>query len=85
MCEVGALIHPDVRAVDALARLQLTAKRLGYRLELMDACEELQDLLHLTGLGEVFARLTLEPRGQPEEWEQRPGVEEEGDPADPIP
>ena len=53
-CDVGALAEPDVVTIDGLARLQLTAKRLGYRVELQRACGELEDLLVLTGLGDVL-------------------------------
>lgn len=53
-CDVGALAEPDVVTIDGLARLQLTARRLGYRVELQGACGELEDLLVLTGLGDVL-------------------------------
>jgi len=60
--------------VDALARLQLAARRGGYRVELAAAPEELVELVELAGLGEV---LGVEPRRQPEQREERLGVEEE--------
>jgi hypothetical protein len=85
LCDVGALVDPDAEVVDALARLQLTARRLGRQIRLLHACDELQDLLALMGLGDVLplcAELTLEPRGQPEQREQARGVEEEADPDD---
>jgi ABC-type transporter Mla MlaB component len=53
-CDVRALAEPDAVTVDALARLQLTAGRLGYRVELRQACEELVELLVLTGLHDVL-------------------------------
>ena len=53
-CDVGAIAEPDVVTIDGLARLQLTARRLGYRVELQGACGELEDLLVLTGLGDVL-------------------------------
>ena len=53
-CDVGALAEPDVVTIDGLARLQLTARRLGYRVELRRACGELEELLVLTGLGDVL-------------------------------
>ena len=53
-CDVGALAEPDVVTIDGLARLQLTARRLGYRVELQRACGELEDLLVLTGLSDVL-------------------------------
>jgi hypothetical protein len=70
-----------IGTVDALARLQLAARRLGLRLRLRDASPELQELVCFAGLAEA---LGLEAGGQPEEREQRVGVEKErefGDPA----
>ncbi|MGH2573964.1 MAG: STAS domain-containing protein [Actinomycetota bacterium] len=87
ICDVGGLVDPDAGSVDALARLQLTARRLGREVRLHQACGELQELLALMGLSEVLppcAELPLEPRWQAEEREQAPGVQEEGDPADPA-
>jgi ABC-type transporter Mla MlaB component len=87
ICDVGALVDPDAVMVDALTRLQLTARRLGRRVRLRDACGELQGLLALMGLGDVLplgASSGAEPRGQAEEREQPRGVQEEADPADPA-
>src|SRR5215470_12350514 len=55
VCDVGALVEPDVAAVDALARLQLAARRSGCRIDLQGVAPELEDLLELMGLAEVFA------------------------------
>jgi ABC-type transporter Mla MlaB component len=87
VCDVGALADPDAVTVDALTRLQLSARRVGRRVELRHACGELQDLLVFMGLEDVLPCDTpsgVEPRGQAEEGEQARGVEEEGDPGDPI-
>ena len=87
LCDVGALIDPDLATVDALARLQLTARRLGYGIRLLGARGELLELLALCGLDEVVSlpeALPLEPRGQAEQREPSPRVEEEGDPGDPV-
>ncbi len=87
VCDVGTLVDPDAVTVDALARLQLTARRLGRLVRLRDACVELQELIALMGLGEVLpcdARSGLEPRGQAEEREQACGVQEEADSGDPT-
>ena len=65
---------PEVVTVDALARLQLGARRSGVELRLHHASRELLELLAFVGLREV---LRLEPGGQPEEREERLGVEEE--------
>jgi hypothetical protein len=62
--------------VDALARLQLAARRCGCRVEVTSAPNDVVELIELAGLGGV---LGLEPRRQPEEREERVGVEEEGE------
>jgi ABC-type transporter Mla MlaB component len=87
VCDVSALVDPDAVSVEALARLQLTARRLGRRIRLRHACGELKELLSLMGLREVLGLVPesgLEPKGQAEEREQRLGIQEEGDPADPA-
>ncbi|HEY4397401.1 MAG TPA: STAS domain-containing protein [Acidimicrobiia bacterium] len=84
-CDVAALAHPDAAAVDALARLQLTARRLGRSIRLRNARVELCDLLALTGLrGElpVCPSLLAQPQRQPEHREEL-RIDEEVDPADP--
>ncbi|MET9373198.1 STAS domain-containing protein [Streptomyces sp. NPDC002992] len=53
ICDVGGLAHADLAAVDALARLKLTAGRLGHRLRLRGAGAELRALLDLVGLADV--------------------------------
>ena len=71
----------DVALVDALARLQLEAQRCGLTIVLLDAPDDLVELIDLAGLAEV---LPLVLQRQPEEREQRRRVEEErelGDPA----
>jgi ABC-type transporter Mla MlaB component len=87
VCDVGALTDLDAVAVDALARLQLTARRLRRSIRLRHACAELRELLALMGLGDAVplcAGLPFEPGGQAEQREQAGGVEEETDPADPT-
>ena len=56
VCDVRGLEDPDVIALDALARLQLTVKRLGCMLRLRGTNPDLQDLLELSGLSEVVGR-----------------------------
>jgi hypothetical protein len=73
-CDVGELAHPDAGTIDTLARLALTARRLGFELRLHRASEELVELLAFTGLSDA---LGVEPRGQTEEGKQRLGVQEE--------
>jgi ABC-type transporter Mla MlaB component len=84
VCDVGGM-HPDAATLDVLARLQLTAHRLGCQIQLRRARDELQGLLALTGLSEVLpvvGALRLEPSGKAEERKQARGVEEEADPGD---
>lgn len=83
MCDVGALADPDAVAVDALARLQLTAKRCGGEVRLSGACQELRRLLALMGMQDVV-QLALEPRWKAEHRKQRGAVEKECDPGDPT-
>jgi hypothetical protein len=87
LCDVGPLVDPDLAAIDALARLQLTARRLGCRIRLRGACGHLRELLGLSGLDDVVPLsegLRPEPSGQAEEREPSLGVEEEGDAGDPV-
>lgn len=48
---VDAFVRPDLAAVDALARLRLTARRQGCELVVKGAGRELLDLLDAVGLG----------------------------------
>jgi ABC-type transporter Mla MlaB component len=87
VCDVGALVEPDAVTVDALVRLQLTARRFGCQVRLNHASAELQELLALVGLCDVVplcGRLPLGARGKAEERKQARGVEEEADPGDPT-
>ena len=49
-CDVSRITEPDERALDALARLQLSARRLGATIHLRNACPALVDLIELAGL-----------------------------------
>ena len=80
--DVGELVHPDAAAIDAVARLQLTAKRLGRPLRFKNASCELAQLLDFCGLCAAVPALVLEPVGQSEKREEVLGVEEEADPGD---
>jgi ABC-type transporter Mla MlaB component len=66
----------DVSTIDALARLQLNAQRIGQMIRLHNASTELRQLIEFAGLSEV---LRVEPRGQTEQREEPLGVEEEGE------
>jgi STAS domain len=81
--DVSAFV-PDVLTIDALSRLQLSARRHGRRLRLRNASDELQNLIDLVGLGEVLGVCGVEPRRQPEQREQRGGVQEEREFDDPA-
>lgn len=59
----------DLGTVDALARLRLAGKRLGFEVRITPT-EELVELFELAGLVEVL--------WEPEEREEPLGVEEEG-------
>jgi ABC-type transporter Mla MlaB component len=86
-CDVSAITRPDIATVEALVRLRLTARWLGCDLRIRGAGHRLDELLALTGLGDVLlsrAGVVVEPRGQPEQGEEPLGVEERVDPADPA-
>jgi hypothetical protein len=77
--DAGAL-EPDATTVDVLARVQLAARRVGLEARLRDASVELLDLIAFAGLTGV---LRVELERQPEEREQRLGLEEERELDDP--
>ncbi|WP_326598473.1 hypothetical protein [Streptomyces sp. NBC_01803] len=78
--DVSALVAPpgggasNAVVVEALARMRLTAKRLGCRVQFLNVGGGLQGLLGWLGLGEMG--------GQPEEREEARGVQERVDPGD---
>ena len=80
-CDVAAVADPDLATVEALARVELTAMRTGGGICLRGASVELLELLALCGLP---FELVLEAEGQAEQREEARGVEEEGDPTDPV-
>ena len=53
LCDV-ATVEPDAVTVEALARLQLAARRLGRSVRLRNASPELLDLVALMGLEDVL-------------------------------
>ncbi|HEV7806181.1 MAG TPA: hypothetical protein VGO80_10195 [Solirubrobacteraceae bacterium] len=77
VCDVRSLAA-DARTVDALARLQLAARRLGCRIRLHRASPELDALLSFLGLAEVIGSAGGRRR-QAEQREQPRGVEERVD------
>jgi ABC-type transporter Mla MlaB component len=83
-CNVGDVLLPDAVVVEALARLQLTARRRGSKVRLRDASPELCDLLEFMGLNEVLlGNGSVRSGRQAEEREEGGRVEEEADPGDP--
>jgi ABC-type transporter Mla MlaB component len=50
VCDVRAVVDPDAVTIDALARLRLTAKRMGLKVTIRHASHQLRDLLRFTGL-----------------------------------
>jgi ABC-type transporter Mla MlaB component len=54
VCEVEG-VEPNAATVDALCRLQLAARRLGIRISLRGASQELRELIEFMGLEDVFA------------------------------
>jgi ABC-type transporter Mla MlaB component len=86
VCDVRAVV-PDAASVDALARLQLTARRLGCRIRLEHVSRELGQLLGFCGLSDVLARAAgsaVQAQRQPEEREHPGRVEEGVDRHDPA-
>lgn len=82
VCDLRGATSPTCDTVEALARLRLLARRHGCGFHVLQPRDELRDLLALLGLEEV---LLLEPGREAEQGEERPGVEEEGEAADPPP
>jgi ABC-type transporter Mla MlaB component len=85
LCDVDHLVEPDLVTIDALARLQLAARRMGCGVRLRDAPEELHGLIAFVGLDGVIssAELRLEARRQTEQREEPLRVEEERELDDP--
>lgn len=79
--DVTGLEGIDLRAVEAVARAALVIRRCGADTRVEGAGLELAGLLRLCGLAEA---LGLELGRQPEHREVAGGVQEEGDPRDPI-
>ena len=63
LCDVTG-IDPDAVTVDALARLQLAAQRLGRRVQLGNASDDLLELVAFMGLEDVV-QVNGPDRGRP--------------------
>ena len=57
-CDIRAL-PADATTIEALARLQLTARRLGRRIRLLQPCPDLDRLVAFVGLADVLPCHTL--------------------------
>jgi hypothetical protein len=87
LCDMSA-VPTDAVLVEALARLQLTARRLGAQLRVRGASCALQQLLAFCGLTGVLpldAALRVEVIRQAEEREEPLGVQERVEPDDAVP
>ena len=82
-CDMAWLRRADLAVVDLVARLMLAARRGECELRISNAPAGLEELLALSGLDRL-PHLRVEVVQQPEQREQTLGVQEEGDPADPI-
>jgi anti-anti-sigma regulatory factor len=80
--DLGAVAAPDAVTVDAMARLALTAKRLGCEVQVCDVPRVLRELLDLSGLGGLGGS-PLEVQRQTEEWKDAFDIEEERELDDP--
>ncbi len=83
---LGGCACPDLDLVDHLARLQLTARRLGCEIRLVKAGPELRELLDLVGLTGVLVGPGGSDRrrqvGGEAEGAEQLGVEEAAQPGD---
>ena len=68
--DLSALVNPDANTIGALARVHLTARRVGGQFRLAGASKELIELVALVGLSEVLtSRSTLVGKGKPKQRE----------------
>jgi ABC-type transporter Mla MlaB component len=71
--DVSWLVPADLGAVDALARLQVTASRCGRSLQLHGACGGLPELLEFLGLVGVLQLCRCCDPSAGEPWASRDG------------
>jgi hypothetical protein len=82
-CDCTPMVEADLRTLDALARLRLTAARHGSTLVLRRAPPSLVELIAFAGLARIL-RLGVQVVRQAEHREEAGGVQEEGDAGDPV-
>ena len=81
-CDASAIVVPSPSELEALARLQMTARRLGATIELHNASSALTDLIAVAGLADVLVVAGpgddsgVEVKRETEEGEQL-GIDEE--------
>jgi ABC-type transporter Mla MlaB component len=61
-CDLSGVVEPDAVALDALARMQLTARRMGRTIRLRHVQPEMRALLALVGLTDVVPAWPDRPR-----------------------
>jgi hypothetical protein len=74
LCVEAGGLDADAVTLDLLARLQLTARRCGFELQLRGSSPELRELIAFAGLSAALPEgrrvgLRLEPGRQPEQRE----------------
>jgi hypothetical protein len=87
VCDVRGLREPELREVDLLARICLTAQRLGVAFHMVHAPPPLRELIGLVGLADVLAPTAdsgSEAVRQTEQREQAGSVEERVQADDPL-
>ena len=82
-CDMGLLPRADLAVVNLVARLLLAARRGDCEVRIVNPPDGLDELLALSGLDRL-PHLRVQMVRQAEQWEEALGVQEEGDPADPI-
>ena len=87
LVDVSRVRSPDIGYVDALARLQLGARRHGSRVRLVGPCPRLLELLALVGLEELLPAddgSSGDLHREAEHGEEPVDVEVGVDPGDPV-
>jgi ABC-type transporter Mla MlaB component len=92
VCDVGALANADEDTLNALAAIQLAARRAGASIRFVNANDRLRDLLELVGLADVLPCSGALPcsgvlpsdvqMGRDAEEREQRGVDEVVDPGD---
>jgi hypothetical protein len=62
---MDGMSDPDLHVVEALARLQLAARRVGGSIRLRNPCQRLRALLEFAGLTDVFPDVVIDGPARP--------------------